>query len=56
MDGPNSSELLGRLVGQVVVVDLRSTYVCLGKLAAGDLNARVPARRETKPVTRRGEA
>lgn len=30
------SELLKRLVGQVVVVDLASSYVCLGELAGLD--------------------
>jgi hypothetical protein len=30
------SPLLLALVGQIVVVDLRSTYVCLGTLAGGD--------------------
>jgi small nuclear ribonucleoprotein (snRNP)-like protein len=30
------SDLLDALIGQVVVVDLRSTYVCLGTLVACD--------------------
>jgi hypothetical protein len=30
------SPLFLALIGQVVVVDLRSTYVCLGTLASGD--------------------
>jgi len=30
------SPLLLALVGQIVVVDLKSTYVCLGTLAGGD--------------------
>jgi len=30
------SDLLAALVGQVVVIDLRSTYVCLGKLTRVD--------------------
>src|SRR5271166_2321778 len=30
------SPLLLAMIGQVVVVDLRSTYVCLGTLAGGD--------------------
>lgn len=36
MDGPNRSEQLTGLIGQVVVVDLRSTYVCLGTLVGFD--------------------
>ena len=32
----NLSPLLQDLVGQVVVVDLASTYVCLGTLVGGD--------------------
>jgi len=32
MDGPDDLERLAGLVGQVVVVDLSSSYVCLGKL------------------------
>ena len=31
-----ASELLASLVGQVVVLDLRSTYVCLGTLTGMD--------------------
>ena len=31
-----SSPLLARLIGQVVVVDLASTYVCLGTLVGQD--------------------
>jgi hypothetical protein len=30
------SPLFLAMIGQVVVVDLRSTYVCLGTLASGD--------------------
>ena len=30
------SPLVLALIGQVVVIDLRSTYVCLGTLAGGD--------------------
>jgi hypothetical protein len=36
MDRLDTSELLRRLVGQVVVVDLRSSYVCLGTLVSLD--------------------
>ena len=36
MDSPDSSEQLSRLVGQVVVVDLASSYVCLGTLVGLD--------------------
>jgi hypothetical protein len=32
------SPLLAPLIGQVVVVDLRSTYVCLGTLVNCDVN------------------
>ncbi|WP_422926658.1 hypothetical protein [Singulisphaera sp. PoT] len=36
MERTFASRLLEELVGQVVVVDLRSTYVCLGKLERAD--------------------
>jgi small nuclear ribonucleoprotein (snRNP)-like protein len=36
MDRHDTSELLNQLVGQIVVVDLRSTYVCLGTLVGFD--------------------
>ncbi len=36
MTTPNPSTLLQGLVGQVVVVDLASTYVCLGTLVGFD--------------------
>jgi len=36
MDRPPGSERLAELIGQVVVVDLRSTYVCLGTLVSLD--------------------
>jgi hypothetical protein len=36
MDRLESSERLVDLIGQVVVVDLRSTYVCLGRLVGLD--------------------
>lgn len=36
MDRLDTSERLARLVGQVVVVDLRSSYVCLGTLVGLD--------------------
>jgi hypothetical protein len=36
MDPHEPSPLLATLVGQVVVVDLRSTYVCLGTLVGLD--------------------
>ena len=36
MPAPEQSPLFLELVGQVVVVDLRSTYVCLGTLVGGD--------------------
>jgi hypothetical protein len=36
MDGAPRSELLACLVGQVVVIDLRSSYVCLGTLVGLD--------------------
>ena len=36
MDRPQASERLVELVGQVIVVDLRSTYVCLGTLVGID--------------------
>jgi len=36
MDRPQASERLVELIGQVVVVDLRSTYVCLGTLVGID--------------------
>lgn len=36
MDGYKPSEELAALIGDVVVVDLRSTYVCLGTLTAVD--------------------
>jgi hypothetical protein len=36
MDETLDSSVLARLIGQVVVLDLRSTYVCLGKLIGLD--------------------
>jgi hypothetical protein len=36
MDPNDPSTPLARLVGQVVVVDFRSTYVCLGTLVGDD--------------------
>jgi hypothetical protein len=36
MRSPEPSSLFLGLIGQVVVVDLRSTYVCLGTLVGGD--------------------
>lgn len=36
MDRPEASERLVELIGQVVVVDLQSTYVCLGRLVGLD--------------------
>lgn len=36
MNGPESSPLLASLVAQEVVIDLRSTYVCLGTLRGFD--------------------
>jgi len=36
MDRPQTSERLVELIGQVVVVDLRSSYVCLGTLVGLD--------------------
>jgi hypothetical protein len=36
MDTTELSSLVAGLIGQVVVVDLRSTYVCLGTLVGGD--------------------
>lgn len=36
MPSREQSPLLLAMIGQVVVVDLRSTYVCLGTLAGGD--------------------
>ena len=36
MPSDHLSPLLAELTGQVVVVDLRSSYVCLGTLAGGD--------------------
>lgn len=36
MPVPNDSPLLRGLVGQIVVVDLVSTYVCLGELVGLD--------------------
>jgi hypothetical protein len=36
MDTTELSSLVSGLIGQVVVVDLRSTYVCLGTLVGGD--------------------
>jgi small nuclear ribonucleoprotein (snRNP)-like protein len=36
MMSPTPSDLLEALIGQVVVVDFRSTYVCLGTLVAYD--------------------
>lgn len=36
MESPNRSEPLVSLIGQVVVVDLRSSYVCLGTLVGLD--------------------
>lgn len=36
MNSWEQSTLLAPLVGQVVVVDLKSTYVCLGTLASCD--------------------
>ncbi len=36
MDPNEDSALLSELIGQVVVLDFRSTYVCLGKLVGFD--------------------
>jgi small nuclear ribonucleoprotein (snRNP)-like protein len=36
MDAAEYSELLADLVGQIVVIDLHSTYVCLGTLTGFD--------------------
>jgi hypothetical protein len=36
MDGLDGSDRLTQLVGQIVVIDLRSTYVCLGRLVGLD--------------------
>jgi small nuclear ribonucleoprotein (snRNP)-like protein len=36
MNAPSPSPLLETLIGEVVVVDLRSTYVCIGTLVACD--------------------
>jgi small nuclear ribonucleoprotein (snRNP)-like protein len=36
MDSNDASALLSELIGQVVVLDFRSTYVCLGKLVGFD--------------------
>jgi hypothetical protein len=36
MSPSDTSPLLDRLVGQQVIVDLRSSYVCLGTLVGGD--------------------
>jgi hypothetical protein len=36
MAGNNHESRLGRLIGQVVVVDFKSTYVCLGTLLSVD--------------------
>jgi hypothetical protein len=36
MNDAMSSDLLAKLVGEVVVVDLRSSYVCLGTLTGMD--------------------
>jgi hypothetical protein len=36
MPSPERSPLLTELIGNVVVVDLRSTYVCLGTLVGVD--------------------
>ena len=36
MDDPEFSTLLNALIGQLVVVDLKSSYVCLGKLVSLD--------------------
>jgi small nuclear ribonucleoprotein (snRNP)-like protein len=36
MTSRTPSDLLETMIGQVVVVDLRSTYVCLGTLVACD--------------------
>jgi small nuclear ribonucleoprotein (snRNP)-like protein len=36
MDRPEAYERLAELIGQDVVVDLRSTYVCMGRLVGLD--------------------
>jgi small nuclear ribonucleoprotein (snRNP)-like protein len=36
MGDASSSKHFAELIGQVVVVDLRSSYVCLGTLVSGD--------------------
>jgi hypothetical protein len=36
MEGPDRSERLTDLIGQILVIDLRSTYVCLGQLVGYD--------------------
>ena len=36
MDPHEASPLLAPFIGQIVVIDLRSTYVCLGTLAGVD--------------------
>jgi small nuclear ribonucleoprotein (snRNP)-like protein len=36
MNSHDGSPLLSELIGQVIVVDFRSTYVCLGRLDAFD--------------------
>jgi hypothetical protein len=36
MAADDLSPLLSGLTGQIVVIDLRSTYVCLGTLVGGD--------------------
>jgi hypothetical protein len=36
MSAPDDSPLLARIVGQVVVVDLASHYVCIGRLVGLD--------------------
>jgi hypothetical protein len=36
MDSQDASSLLEPLVGEIIVVDLRSPYVCLGKLVRLD--------------------
>jgi hypothetical protein len=36
MTSPESSPLLASLIGQMVVIDLKSHYVCLGTLARCD--------------------
>lgn len=37
MQSREPSPLLETMLGQIVVVDLKSTYVCLGTLASSDL-------------------